>query len=457
MNSLLKKILLPLGLLTLAVVFTGCGSDSDNLAAPVLTMDLPASMTSATPAPLNAMTALTVPGEGTRAANHQNTDCNFGQENDPFKDGYTTTKFLVNVSQTMSCFADTLITAVMTNGQSWIGAGLISTGNAAPDTTHVQIELNATTYQTWLFSDDAGVDPNVYITWDSVTGNGQMIFLGTPTNPGDLDALRVDFNRSADLDVNDAFFHYSAGSFLEGFHIEVSRQGSGNSANYQARGLLSLLNQWDPTLATRSGQTFPTPSLAVISTTNSSGQGAAKADFQDVGLHIETPALPAIEWFNFGSYLFTTSDKTYFTQNGAEEWRNKSVTTATYVNTNANTRGDGNGGAILTWLSGCLEGDNANSLAICGTKADGTTPNVPGMNLGANYFTTGTCDSTHGGDCSAFMQGFYDLGWDNPVVNSTTAEPSDFRATDLAATTNLTNVWPAGETATSTFVIPVAP
>ncbi|MCZ6729464.1 MAG: hypothetical protein O7C61_07120, partial [SAR324 cluster bacterium] len=79
-------------------------------------------------------------GALTRAATSE-PNCDFGQETDPFGNGYTMTKYLVSLSQSQSCLADFIIGQVTAQGTPLIGQGAIPTGEtAAGEPTHFQIE-----------------------------------------------------------------------------------------------------------------------------------------------------------------------------------------------------------------------------------------------------------------------------------------------------------------------------
>jgi hypothetical protein len=460
----IRKAMLLGSVMLVALLFLAACSDEDSTAptttpdptpagsisAPSVAMALPASMTAATP----ATATLSV------AQANGDPNCDFGNESNPFENGYTLTKFLVSLSQGQTCFADFIIEQITTNALPFVGVGLVPTGDTtAGEPTHFQIEqsTDGNTYQVWLFFDGTGTTPSVYATWTTATGgdlSGQLIFTETSGTGGEPDAVRVDFSRSATSDTNKIYIRFpNTGTHnMEGFRVEVTRTGTSPDSQYVARGRMSMLGQWGgnnlPTT-----ETFVTPSLSMVAVANEAGLGAAIASFDNVAIHmasVDTDLSDGDQSFSFGSYQYTVSDKAYFLADGTEEWINKgSISGATYVNTSgSNVRSDSTGGVQVGVLVNCLE------------DTDCTAFGLPDMQLGTDYFTS-TCYDTQAdpptADCTTFVQGIYDWGFLN-TPNSTGPEPSgDFRQAFLAAAVQLTSVWPTGENATTTFAIPAAP
>ena len=380
-----------------------------------------------------------------------------GSDNDPFTNGFRMTRFLVGMSQATSCFADFLVYAITTVGAPHVNKGIVATGNAAgtDEPTHFEIiETNGgKKVQVWLYDDGKGVTPHLYFTWNTTDGsdvNGRLVIKGDATDLKEPEAVRVDFVRSDTGATNTMLFRFPVDSpdLLEGFQVVVTQTGTGADATYEAKGFLQTTGQWSSNLPTT--ETFDPPTLAAVAVADSTGLGAAIANFQNIGFDLTIPDDAGNPWVGLGSYQVTMTDKSYFDATGAEEWLWKGPTDARYVNTSA-TNGRF-GGATLNLFLYCLEG--APNDPNCGTPPN----NVPGLSLGSGYFTN-TCTDANAADCTAMWSGIYTLGggWGVNTPNSTTAEPSgDFRKAALGAAKQLTSTLPAGETAATAFEIPAA-
>ncbi|MEE8396322.1 MAG: hypothetical protein V3S29_09730, partial [bacterium] len=247
------------GLLAMAAgaflfLVSACGEEPvvtvEALTAPVVSMTLPASLTVRTP-PAGARSEPLL-----YASSHDaGPDCDFGQEDDPFGNAYGMTRFLVGLSQSQSCFADWLMTAVTTDGAWMVNEGQISTGNTAAsgEMTFIEITQSAdeATYGVWFYWDDAGATPRLYLTWTNASATdatGQMIWV-VPDNDASLtepDAVRVDFSRSTASDVNEVYIRFPVTNqdTTQGFRVEVTANKSGASTTDLAKGLLGMGGHW---------------------------------------------------------------------------------------------------------------------------------------------------------------------------------------------------------------------
>jgi hypothetical protein len=365
----------------------------------------------------------------------------------PFNNGYDMTRFLIALSEGQNCFADMIIQGVMTEGQSLIGAGRVTIGDGSGgDPQAVQIDKTGDTYQVWLYFD--ATDTNVlYITWTSTSETdftGQFIMNGDLSggaDPGAPDKIRVDFTRSTDRDENKVYTAFPAGNpedFLDGFRVDVTRNGIGTSAIYNASGIMTISGQI-PGITPPAGQTFPTPALTMVTIANSVGAGASIAGIDDMAMNLDF--IVNSTGYNFGAYVFDISERTYFDSTGTEEWRYNSVTDAYYFDELANnSRTDLDGGTTLNFIYSALEGDAA-------------------LGLGAGYFTS-PCTDTHLADCTDLWQAIYNsggFGGLKPPNDLLADQPADFRKDAIDAAVQLTSAWPVGEDETTAFIIPTAP
>lgn len=425
------------------VLFSGCEEDvtPTSISHPTLTMTLPDSLTNQSGG-AGAYTA----GAGFNAVTDPDTECDFGSESDPFNNGYTMTKFLVGLSQGQSCFADFLIGIITTQGLPWVNQGLLAVGDGADgDPTHIQIVQSGdgSTFTLWLYFDGAGVTPGLYLTWTTSGADttGQMIWIvaANAASQTEPDAVRVDFSRTSNVDTNQLYIRFpetNEGS-ADGFRAEVTATESSGSTTYEAKGLINLTGQWEGN-SLPAGEDFDPASYSMVTVSDEDGMGASIASFIDAAIDTDN-GQSAPDDLDFGSYQFTLEDRAYFKATGTEEWRNKNVTAARYVNTSGtNSR---SGTSLGTFID-CLE------------DTDCTGFGIPDLQLGTNYFTS-SCGETDGDDCTDFIDAIFQEGLFGGNANSTDPEPSgDFRMEALNAATQITEVWPTGLDRTTTFDIP---
>ena len=304
----------------LSLALSACApKEEEDIGAPQMSMNLPASLTGDAQPTNTASVALRQSGEAD--------DCAFAGASDWMANGYKMTQFLLGLSESQSCFIDFLIHAVGKNKSGLLDKGLVKVGNPDdPDSPKfVQLEKAGDTYQLWLLFDENGDTSNkvLYLTWTGSENNatGQMIMKGIGQNTCTAqdcppDKARLDFVRSEAQDKNEMYFGYpDAAEALAGFRVEVTRTGSGSSKQYEAKGYIKAKSQPMPNLPTT--ETFNVPSFSVLTISDRDGMGGSIANFQDFALHL------AGTDYSYGSYHLTLTDKAYFLADGSEEWKTK--------------------------------------------------------------------------------------------------------------------------------------
>ena len=462
-----------------------------NISAPPLTMNLPVTLSGIVASSDNKSIQNTQQNLHNAVSDPSACEQYFDPHADFMSNGYSMTRFLVGLSQQQSCFADFIMSSVVTQGVEWINQGLISLPidvNDPEAPSHAQLEQTGDTNQVWLFFATPGSElpadlsetQTLYLTW---TGSGddiqgQFFMANMPYNPDDPDAptgIRVDFTRTASSASNIIFLNmregHSAG--MGGFRIDVQQTGTGANASYSAKGLITFLGQPFPNLP--AGVDLPEFSAAAV--VDAEGLGAATASFNHFAVSLNNDSNndgmidPNANEFDLGSYQFDISDTTYFdpalydemdTQSSygeqVTEWRNKAVSNASYIADYQRIEAAVPAGLENYTMLSCLEQE------FCDYNGNGTQE-LPdewdGWNLGDGYFTN-TCidDATNSSDCNAFIGYLFEENmFGVAALNSTDPEPtSDWRSVELESITQLTSVHPNDDlTGASTFQIPDAP
>lgn len=363
-------------------------------------------------------------------------ECNFnGAGDDPFKNGYEITKFLVSTVATWSCVADNLIALaeVLPNDGAIRGVddNVVGTADYDPGSpTHFSISSDDSSKVIRLyyaFTQDtpptSSDDPGFYLTWqDGTSTSGRMILdavtmqLGDDSGDGPTD-MRMDFDFAADVQVNDMFLRFGAGNeWADGLRIKVEKDltaGTGDQV-FKAQGIMSMTGQFSPVAS------IPvTPTIKMFAVSDGDGNGAAIAQFNDLALPIEVSASQ-----HLGSYQSNKLDTYYFKgdQSVAEPWD--------YID--------------KTFTSAVLKGDRS----YTGSPSLTDLENYFGLTTG--YFTS-TCANVSD-DCVAFINAIFGdadgFAGQEPNQGS---NPNDWRTTALSAATYLDSPYPNGTDWTDAF------
>jgi hypothetical protein len=447
-NTLLNKIFVPV-LLSSSIFITACGggTDSNNsqvqgINSPSLDMNIPASVSGGTQqvTPQAQFMAATVTGSqqvvsavesGTgQPCTHIGVD-----QDDPFRNGYQITKLLVSAVATWTCIADVLIDVaayVPNDGQIHETDNIKSTpGYDREDPTHYSVTSDSETQTTVrlyynydrLTPPQVGEDPQFFISWNSTSKDiidGRMIIDGLKINPDDRKEkdptmMRMDFNYTAAEKNADIFMQFDNGNpWAEGFRIHVKKDLTANPLRdvFLARGLIKMKAQFLPV----SGIT-EIPNIQMFTVSDSFGNGAAIAEFQDVSLPME---LNATSNNHLGNYLFTKNDVYYFDYDSDWDYINKTITSSAFRGGRTTPATGG------TWVP------FDPSLDVI----------ISGLALDASYFTGSLC-ANDGDDCNDLLNAAFADGFAGQEKNQG-SDPLDWRSAILAQPAYLDSVYPNG-------------
>ena len=435
-NQLFKtQVWLPLAMS--AALLSGCGGSSSEdpggqppATSPFISMDLPDSLTGG---PVTASKPLSVTAAA--AQNDGDVPCAYlgVEDDDPFRNGYQMTKFMVSAVASWSCIADFLID--LAEAQIVPHDGTIHETdndlNAADydpeDPTHFSISDdsdNQTTVRLYYGYDREnpplmGADPQFYVSWVEnarAEVEGRMIIDGMGINPQDRAAddptwARMDFHFTAAQKVADMFLRFNEGNpWAEGFRIRVNKDLTAGSLAqvFTAQGKVEMKTQFVPVDGVDA-----LPILDMYTVADKFGNGAAVADFVDVAL-----ALPINETNNLGNYLFTKQDKYVFDLDGDADWIYKTFSAATYE-----------GGRTTVATGGT--GDNPSLDMISGYF----WPQQP------NYFDSNCNDANT--DCVELFNKIFEDGFAGQEKNQG-SDPMDWRSMAIASPEYLDSVYPNG-------------
>lgn len=415
-------LLIVAAVLALALL-SACGSDdetttasqtpSNPVSAPSVSMSFPTSLTGTPAAATSAGPSCDYPG---------------ARENDPLRNGYTMTKWLVGNVAGWLCITDFLSDLANQLG----AAGLPVDGtfvDIPPDPadpggpTGIAVTTGTTSTLELYFQGDTA-NPSVYLAWAGSGSDvqGRLVvlpYLMEPPPPGNLNAdpeapthMRLDFTQSATqrsasmvmaFDPYDAFAANSWNNpWATGFRIDAVRTEADGS--FDITGYIATHGQFDPGYRAVGTET---PALVLKAVSDSTGKGASVATMADVGQgFIFTPNTTD----GLGYFLYSKDDKFYFLADATAEWISKSVTTATFK-----------GGLTNTTYS------DANIDSFLGLSG-----------------TTASCKGGTDADCVTLLNAIFDAGASTfgTDLNDTSPEPSDGRQAELAALTALTQATP---------------
>jgi len=366
---------------------------------------------------------------------------------DPFRNGYEMTKFMVSVVAVWTCVADNAIT--LSNSIEHDGL-MIATGNDqlasdydAEEPTHYRI-IDLSDSQSSLFlyyGYTADVPPTnndlagIYLSWNETeAGDVQGKFIidiagMTPENvdPEAPSAMRIDFDNTSDQKLTNMYLMFDNGNqWADGFRIEVAKDltVAADQQVFTARGLLSMKGQFLPA----NGVT-ESPTMKMFTVSDAFGEGAAVSEFLDIALPLE---LNAETGNHLGNYIFSKEDKYFFDANQRSskpwDWIEKIVTSAEY-----------RGGRTTPTTGGTFEPFDP-SLDLLNLA----------LGLDASYFTGTQCGDLNS-DCTDFMNAVIEDGFAGQEMNQG-SEPADWRAAAIQSGTYLDSVLPLGDSWDTVFL-----
>jgi len=436
----LKTIFIPLCIAT--SILSGCGGSSgggtsavdDNLS---VRMQIPDSLTGGSDSSSPRNIANKIAGVALASKGGSGQPCAFvGHEtkDDPFRNGYETSRFLISTMATWTCVADLLIdlAAVVEHDGT-----ILETDNdtLAPDyeadePTHYSIADNSDSQVTvrmyYGYSRAAPPLPTemsqFYISWDETSDDiveGKMIIdinvIDDHNNDDDLSMMRMDFDFDENQRSADMFLQFDDDNiWADGFRIQIKKDLNASPLNqvFTAKGLIAMSGQFFPTAGISE-----TPDIQFFTVADLLGNGATIEEVQKFSL----PLL--LNFFlnnHLGDYLLSKRDVYFFEADQDWEYINKQINTSEYRG-NRNTAATGG-----TWIPFNPSIDMINTA----------------LSLPANYFTAGQCENI-GDDCNDFLNAVFVNGFSGQEQNQG-SDPMDWRSTAIDNAEYLSSIYPNG-------------
>ncbi|MGD8570059.1 MAG: hypothetical protein PVJ39_18375 [Gammaproteobacteria bacterium] len=361
-------------------------------------------------------------------------------EDDPFRNGYEMTKFMVSAVAAWTCWADTLIEIagyVPHDGQITATENQTDVDNyEADEPTHYSVTDDSATQTTarlyYGYDRDVpplpGEDPQFFMSWNQDENGdiqGRLIIDATgidPVNrdPKDPAMMRMDFHFTASEKHVDMFLQFDEGNpWADGFRIELTKDLTAAPFDqvFTARGIINAKRQFVdvPTIS-------ELPVLRMYTVSDKVGEGAAVADLQSVALPLE---LNADTGNYLGHYLFDKLDTYFFDadQTAAEpwDWIHKTIPYAEYR------------GSRTTPLTG------GTLFPVFDPSLDQI---VTELGLPSTYFTGSEC-ANMGDDCTELLNAIFEDGFAGQESNQG-MDPNDWRSTAIQNPVYLDSVYPNG-------------
>ena len=369
------------------------------------------------------------------ASASSNQPCAFlgiGDDDDPFKNGYRMTRFMVSTISAWTCLTDLFMDVAVTVPHDGVIRQTENNRDAASydrnDPTHYSVsDASATQTVIRLYYDYsrsappiASSAPGLYVSWNKsaanvVTGRlvvDALLINGDQRKPKDPIAMRMDFTFDGKQKMADMFLRFDdTNEWADGFRIQVTHDLNANPLQtvYVARGLMDMKRQFLPVSGVSE-----LPQLKMYTVSDRLGKGAAIGRLVDVGLGLELNSAN-----HLGNYIFDKTDTYFFQADKDWDYINKIVTASQY-----------RGGRTTPASGGSWLPFNP-SLDMIEQQ----------LNLGSGYFT-GTC-ATLGDDCSALMNAIFADGFAGHEKNQG-SDPLDWRSTAIANPDYLSTVYPNG-------------
>jgi len=434
-----KSLLIPA--LLVSGILAGCGSSSSVNDAPAgknlsLGMQLPDSLTggSAVNSPRNIANKIADVALAGKSGSGE--PCSFiGPENkdDPFRNGYQTSRFLVSTMATWTCVADLLIDLAEVVEHDGVIRETDNDTTAADykadDPTHYSIadvsDTQVTVQMYYGYSravPPLPTDPSqFFISWNQTSEDiidGKMVIdisVIDTKNEDDLSMMRMDFNFNQNQRSADMFLSFGDSNiWADGFRIQITRDLNANPLEqvFTARGLIEMAGQFFPVAGISE-----TPNIQLYTVADLLGNGATIEEVQNFSL----PLLLNFSLNNhLGNYLFSKHDVYYFEDDQTWDYINKTISSSEYRGSR-NTPATGG-----TWLPFNPSLDMINTA----------------LSLPADYFTAAQCENI-GDDCNVLLNAVFADGFSDQEQNQGT-NPMDWRSLALDNADYLTSVYPNG-------------
>ena len=429
---------------TSTMMLAGCGEKASNTPTPAsnaitLDMAIPMSMTGGgSVAPSNKL-SMAKAGAQPLSSTGTGQPCSYAgvEDDDIFRNGYETTRFMVSAMATWTCIADLLIDVsdwVPHNGQIVVTENDIDAADYdADEPTHYSVTDDSATqttirlYYGYPRSQPplVGEAPQFYISWNETASgviDGRLIIDGTGVNWDDHNSddpvmMRMDFNYTSNQQIADMFLQFDNGNaWADGFRIKLTKDLAANPLGkvFSATGMIKMKSQFAPLTSVTE-----VPDVQLYSVADGLGNGAAIAEVQNMSLPLPVNALNGN---TLGDYILTKRDVYYFEHDMDWDYINKTVTTSEYRGGRTTPATGG------TWVP------FDPSLDLIVTE----------LNLDPGYFTGSQCASV-GDDCNQLLNKVYDFvnGFAGQEANQGT-DPADWRSTSINSAVCLNTVYPNG-------------
>lgn len=445
------------GLALVIIILTGlfflvaCGNDTEDTNDPgeppqtkSLSLDLPDSITGGPLSAEASQMSLRAARSGTGTA------CAYmgADEEDPFRNGYEMTKFMVSAVATWTCFADTLIEladSVPHDGIIHEADNDISQPGYDPDDpTHYMVndESDSRTTMKFYYGYDRSAPPTQdedpdfflsWIAWQNGELDGRLIIDGNDIDPDGRDPedptmMRMDFTYNESTQYVDTFLRFDEHNpWAEGFRIQLTKDLAAGPLEqvFTALGLIEMKAQFLPT----DGIT-EVPNVHMFTVSDSFGNGAALAEFQQLSLPLE---LNATSGNHLGNYLFDKTDIYFFEEDMDWDWVDKSITAAVLRGSRTTPASDG------TWIP------FDPSLDMIALELD----------LDSDYFFGDKCAQADD-DCTALLNAVFADGFADQEPNQG-ADPVDWRSAALANPGVIESIYPNGVDWSGAFDLVLTP
>ena len=365
-------------------------------------------------------------------------------KDDPFRNGYETSKFMISVMASWTCIADLLIDVsgfVPHNGE------IIETENdnnaddfEADEPTHYSVTDDSDTqvtvrlYYNYSRSQPpvAGEKAQFYVSWNEAENGdveGRMIIDGVAVDWENHDSedpsmMRMDFNFTDVQQTADMFLQFDDNNiWANGFRIAIIKDLAINPLLkvFEARGLINMKAQFAPVT-----NISEIPDVHLYTVSDALGNGASVAEFQNLSLPLElNPSLGN----HLGNYIFSKQDVYFFEHDMDWEYINKTVLFSEYRGERTTPAIDG------TWIPF----DPSLDLIITA------------LNLDNDYFTNAKCADI-GDGCNELLNAVFDhTGGFAGQEENQGSDPLDWRSAAIESADYLTSVYPNGVDWTGAF------
>lgn len=418
-----------------SLLLLGCGKSTDNKNSETKTktfaldLQLPNSLTG------GGSTASKTKNKALYSSTGIGQPCSFigVDDDDPFRNGYQMTKFMVSAVAAWTCIGDLLIdfADVIEHSGTIVEADNDKSNPTydPEDPTHYSVTDDSNTQTTirlyYGYSRDVppleGEDPQFYISWNNGDNNsieGRMIIDILNMNPDNYKTddpvmMRMDFNYNDTEKVADMFLRFDDNNeWADGLRIEVTKDLTVNNFGkvFLARGLMNMKAQFLPV-----DDITEVPDLQMYTVSDSFGNGAAVAELQNLSLPLELNT-----GNHLGNYLSTKNDVYFFDDDQDWEYIKKIITSSEYRGSRTTSQTGG------SWIPF----DPSLDLIVSALELD------------SDYFTGSKCVDI-GNDCTGLLNAIFKDGFDDQEPNQG-ADPMDWRSDAIANPIYLNTVYPDG-------------